>query len=220
MHVSLRQRSWFNAIPDEARARIEAAGESGAKVGVELTDSIYVVLNMRIMARMGAVAWEHLGDSDDFNRGLHCLLDVNPVFCERVGMNREALIGRSMVDLGVGMTPEDSERLMTAMREKGRVRDFETRVRDLTGRERYVLFNGEVIDYDGRPAVLTISHDVRASRHAERALAERDDGFGRHGDTSASAPAAGRKRRADEGCGSVAATGPRGVRGRRHAGRR
>ncbi len=102
------------------------------------------------------------------------LLDVNPVFCERVGMPREALLGRSMVDLGVGMTPEDSERLMAAMRDKGRVRDFETRVRDLTGRERYVLFNGEVIEYDGRPAVLTISHDVTASRHAERALAARE----------------------------------------------
>ena len=33
---------------------------------------------MRIMTRMGAVAWEHLGGSDDFNRGLHCTLDLNP----------------------------------------------------------------------------------------------------------------------------------------------
>lgn len=49
-----------------------------SKVGVELTDSIYVVLSMRIMARMGRVAWEQLGDGDEFNRGLHCMLDVNP----------------------------------------------------------------------------------------------------------------------------------------------
>jgi phosphoenolpyruvate carboxykinase (GTP) len=53
-------------------------GSPLSKVGVELTDSIYVVLSMRIMTRMGKVAWEHLGDSDDFNRGLHCMLDVNP----------------------------------------------------------------------------------------------------------------------------------------------
>ena len=43
-----------------------------------MTDSIYVVLNMRIMTRMGEVALEQLGDSDDFNRGLHCTLDFNP----------------------------------------------------------------------------------------------------------------------------------------------
>jgi phosphoenolpyruvate carboxykinase (GTP) len=49
-----------------------------SKIGVELTDSIYVVLSMRIMTRMGRVAWEHLGESDDFNRGLHCMLDLNP----------------------------------------------------------------------------------------------------------------------------------------------
>ena len=53
-------------------------GSPLAKVGVELTDSIYVVLSMRVMTRMGRLAWEHLGESDDFNRGLHCTLDVNP----------------------------------------------------------------------------------------------------------------------------------------------
>src|SRR5207245_4087527 len=40
------------------------------KVGVEITDSLYVVLNMRIMTRMGSVALEHLGGSEEFTRGL------------------------------------------------------------------------------------------------------------------------------------------------------
>ena len=53
-------------------------GSPLTKVGVELTDSIYVVLSMRIMTRMGQVALEHLGDSEDFNHGLHTMLDVNP----------------------------------------------------------------------------------------------------------------------------------------------
>ncbi|MGI6077936.1 MAG: phosphoenolpyruvate carboxykinase (GTP) [Fastidiosipilaceae bacterium] len=47
------------------------AGSPFSKVGVELTDSIYVVLNMRIMTRMGDVAWKQLGDSDEFVKGLH-----------------------------------------------------------------------------------------------------------------------------------------------------
>ena len=53
-------------------------GSALAKVGIELTDSIYVVLSMGTMTRMGEIALQELGSSDDFNRGLHCMLDVNP----------------------------------------------------------------------------------------------------------------------------------------------
>ncbi len=53
-------------------------GSPYAKIGVEITDSIYVVLNMRIMTRMGRVALEMLGGRNDFNRGVHSTLDVNP----------------------------------------------------------------------------------------------------------------------------------------------
>ncbi len=49
-----------------------------AKVGVEVTDSIYVALNMRIMTRMGNVALDRLGQSNDFNRGLHSVRDCDP----------------------------------------------------------------------------------------------------------------------------------------------
>ena len=49
-----------------------------AMIGVEITDSIYVALNMRIMARVGKVALDLLGDSDRFNRGLHSVADCDP----------------------------------------------------------------------------------------------------------------------------------------------
>ncbi len=53
-------------------------GSPFSKVGVELTDSIYVVLNMDIMTRMGAQAFENLGDeSNDFVRGLHSKANVD-----------------------------------------------------------------------------------------------------------------------------------------------
>ena len=56
-------------------------GSKLSKVGVELTDSIYVVLNMRIMTRMGRQALEMLGASEntnDFNRGLHSHARLQP----------------------------------------------------------------------------------------------------------------------------------------------
>ena len=52
-------------------------GSPLAKVGIELTDSIYVVLNMAIMARVGQKVLDVLGDSNDWVRGLHCKCDID-----------------------------------------------------------------------------------------------------------------------------------------------
>ncbi len=52
-------------------------GSPFAKYGIELTDSIYVVLNMLIMTRVGNNVLEALGDSDNFIKGLHAKADLD-----------------------------------------------------------------------------------------------------------------------------------------------
>ena len=52
-------------------------GSDFAKYGIELTDSIYVVLNMLIMTRVGNNVLEALGDSPDFIKGLHAKADLD-----------------------------------------------------------------------------------------------------------------------------------------------
>src|SRR2546426_6583884 len=53
-------------------------GSPFSKLGVELTDSPYVVASMRIMTRMGAAAMKQLGARDDFVKGLHSLGGLRP----------------------------------------------------------------------------------------------------------------------------------------------
>jgi phosphoenolpyruvate carboxykinase (GTP) len=53
-------------------------GSKLAKVGIQLTDSIYVAVNMGIMTRMGHVAWKQLGESEEFTKCLHSVGDCNP----------------------------------------------------------------------------------------------------------------------------------------------
>ena len=52
-------------------------GSPFSKAGIELTDSIYVVLNMAIMTRVGTAVLEALGDSNDWVRGLHAKCDID-----------------------------------------------------------------------------------------------------------------------------------------------
>ncbi|MBX7116961.1 MAG: phosphoenolpyruvate carboxykinase (GTP) [Myxococcaceae bacterium] len=86
-----------------------------SKVGVELTDSIYVALNMGIMTRMGKPALDMLGPSKDFNRGLHCTGDLNPdrryichfpedntIWSFGSGYGGNALLGKKCLALRIG----------------------------------------------------------------------------------------------------------------------
>ena len=90
-------------------------GSPLAKVGVEITDSVYVVLNMRIMTRMGKPALDVLGDSGDFNRGLHGTLDLDPerrfichfpqddtIWSFGSGYGGNALLGKKCLALRIG----------------------------------------------------------------------------------------------------------------------
>lgn len=52
-------------------------GSPFSKIGIEITDSIYVVLNMVIMTRVGKDVLDVLGDSDDWVRGIHCKCDID-----------------------------------------------------------------------------------------------------------------------------------------------
>jgi phosphoenolpyruvate carboxykinase (GTP) len=68
------------------------AGSPISKVGVEVTDSPYVVANMRIMSRMGKVASDQLGSSSDFVPGLHSIGDLDPLRRYIVHFPEERLI--------------------------------------------------------------------------------------------------------------------------------
>ncbi len=53
-------------------------GSPFSKIGVEVTDSIYVVLNMSIMTRVSSECFAQLGEDGDFIKGFHAKCDIDP----------------------------------------------------------------------------------------------------------------------------------------------
>jgi phosphoenolpyruvate carboxykinase (GTP) len=86
-----------------------------SKVGVEVTDSVYVALNMGVMTRMGKVALDRLGKDGEFNKGLHSVADCNPdrrwichfpqdntIWSVGSGYGGNALLGKKCLALRIG----------------------------------------------------------------------------------------------------------------------
>jgi phosphoenolpyruvate carboxykinase (GTP) len=86
-----------------------------SQIGVEITDSPYVVASMRIMTRMGKAALDRLAASDDYVKGLHSLGDLSPerrfimhfpeerlIWSVGSGYGGNALLGKKCFALRIG----------------------------------------------------------------------------------------------------------------------
>ena len=92
-------------------------GSKFSKVGIEITDSAYVVLNMAIMTRVGHECLDVLGDSTDFVEGLHCTATLteeeryivhfpheNAIWSVNSGYGGNALLGKKCFALRIAST--------------------------------------------------------------------------------------------------------------------
>jgi PAS domain S-box-containing protein len=91
-------------------------------------------------------------------------LEVNQRWVELFGYSREELVGRSSLDLGVWVDPEDRARFVKQVRERGALREFETRFRKKSGAVIDALMSAEPIDIDGEPHVIVPIMDTDRKR--------------------------------------------------------
>ena len=93
-------------------------GSDFAKIGIELTDSIYVVLNMLIMTRVGKNVIDALGESAEFVKGLHAVADCdeekryichfpedNTIWSVNSGYGGNVLLGKKCFALRIASYP-------------------------------------------------------------------------------------------------------------------
>jgi PAS domain S-box-containing protein len=100
-------------------------------------------------------------------------VDVNHAFERRYGYCREQLIGRTVFDVGIWDDPNERHRMLSEIREQGRVRHRMTCFRNGTGELLETMYSAETIELDGRECLLTVSLDMPNPLHTESLLRQR-----------------------------------------------
>ncbi len=103
------------------------------------------------------------------------ILEANRKACSLYGFSYEQLVGMSLKSLTKDV-PRGERQLATLMRE-GKYDLFETIHFNRSGAELHVLANSAVIDYEGRPAILTINRDVTELHCIQQALKDSEARF-------------------------------------------
>jgi len=99
-------------------------------------------------------------------------LDVNDAWLEFFGYARDAVIGRSSIDVQLWVNDADREKLTRNVRKRGHVRDVEGRMRKASGEVVDVSFASELVEIDGEPCAITTIFDITERKRAASRIEE------------------------------------------------
>lgn len=102
-------------------------------------------------------------------------VDVNNAFLEKLGYDREEIIGTTSAELNIFVEPEKQRLISKELSTTGHVRDIELKVKAKDGRLLTGLFSGEIIDNQGDKSFLTVMTDRTKQKEAEKKLKEKLD---------------------------------------------
>ncbi|RPI16710.1 MAG: PAS domain S-box protein [Ignavibacteriae bacterium] len=105
------------------------------------------------------------------------MVEVNETFLKLFGWEHEEVIGKSSNSLDMFVNPDDRNTAIEKLRNHGRVRNYETRIKLKSGEERIALLSAELLPMDKEQTLLTIIQDVTEVKQAENALKESEQKY-------------------------------------------
>ncbi len=97
-------------------------------------------------------------------------LEVNEGYLALSGYTREELIGKSSLELGTWVDPEERAEVVRRLREKGLVSGMEVRVRRKDGTVRHVLISAQMVEIAGQRWMLSTNRDITEYKRLEEQL--------------------------------------------------
>jgi diguanylate cyclase (GGDEF)-like protein/PAS domain S-box-containing protein len=105
------------------------------------------------------------------------LIDANQAFLRMLGYEREQVIGRTSVELGIWPDPQDRQRLVEALRARSVCRDVEFLFCRKNGEKFWVLLSGSRIELDGVSSFFLVARDISDAKAAAEALRLSEDRY-------------------------------------------
>lgn len=95
------------------------------------------------------------------------IIDANQTFVHVTGYQLKEVVGKTAHEIGLWYDWEERKRLIAALREKGALRDIQTRLRRKNGEDFWGLLSSSIIDIAGEPHILTMVRDITEAKAAE-----------------------------------------------------
>jgi len=97
-------------------------------------------------------------------------VDANRMFLNVTGYDREEIIGRTSLELGIWMNPHDREHLVELLRKSGSYRDFHAQFRKKNGDSFSGIMSSSTFDLDGEPCLLSVLRDISEAKKTEEEI--------------------------------------------------
>jgi PAS domain S-box-containing protein len=100
------------------------------------------------------------------------ILEFNDTFTKLLGYEQHEVIGRTSVGIGLWLSPDERLRVLSVVREKGRVRNLEVKWRKKSGEVFDVLLSMAPINIEGQACLISIATDIGELKRSEHARLE------------------------------------------------
>jgi PAS domain S-box-containing protein len=104
-----------------------------------------------------------------------CFVEVNNTFLEKLGYEKEEIIGKSSKELQLFVESEKQKKIADILSKEGHIKNVELDVRRKDGAIITGLFSGDIIENQGEKIFLTVMTDITAQKKAKKELQEKID---------------------------------------------